>query len=684
MAQDDVLTHRRRPKVAIPEGNETPEQPRKRKRRRRRSSDPPFCVIFLQTGVVLGSLCFVLYAAYRFVVPQSAVQRTYDDDDDFIPPLHQEQVQNANNIGLERTVEPVVETAPPLPVWNLTAESAFDAYGIAERYAPTENDAFWRAAAGLRQEFAERYGGENAARAIQERGLSFFGKDEKDFPSDLKYTACRILNAKREKRPFRFAFGGYSVTVGRGNYFRQSFPFVMETLLHTVFKLLDVDLVVKNAAIGGIPSFPYGWCMENFWGHEADVVSWDYSMNEAGGDPVGLEAYIRHILQLPKRPKLIVKDTFMAIERRKLLKQYVEMDALQDPIVVHTDPAARPYLDRKEEFRPEGFQEWRQFGSPPGALGQALHHPAVKEHEFIAWLLAMHFLGSLELIAADHDGSLLQCPTEDKMGSLPSPLASEAINSTKPWKSILFGGSSENDHWHMNPIYCRTSFEPTLSGDLASIVVSGSVAETIDIMLPRSKMFYNKGWVLDLSDGEKQARRKLDLFGGLGFVDSKKAYYGIYASGTLELLLPYQSQKGDLRQPEVGNKASDWYKSVVVCEVNEKREAGACSTEKDIHYKLGGANVTGVFMMDAAGTLYLGKKLCNYITVPENARLTTRALLKQNETQPLLMPPVEEIEKHKNDVGLAVEISVNNFHIVKREQACSISHIVWEQRRSGS
>lgn len=27
----------------------------------------------------------------------------------------------------------------------------------------------------------------------------------------------------------------------------------------------------------------------------------------------------------------------------------------------HSDPAVRPFLDRREEFCPEGFQSWRKF-----------------------------------------------------------------------------------------------------------------------------------------------------------------------------------------------------------------------------------------------------------------------------------------------------------------------------------
>lgn len=203
-------------------------------------------------------------------------------------------------------------------------------------------------------------------------------------------------------------------------------------------------------------------------------------------------------------------------------------------------------------------------------------------------------------------------------------------------------------------------------------------------------MFYTKGWVLDLSASEKTAKRKLDRFGGLGFVDSKKAYYGIYASGPLRLLLPYQQGNAtgvSGRQPRVGDRAIDWFKAVVLCEVNEKREGGACSTQRDVRYVVGGVNATEKTMMDAAGTLYLGKKLCLHIPVPPTAQLTTRALLKKklpaNPENQVHLPASQVDETLENQVGLAVEMSVNSMHIIKREQACSLSHVVWEQQGPG-
>jgi hypothetical protein len=231
-------------------------------------------------------------------------------------------------------------------------------------------------------------------------------------------------------------------------------------------------------------------------------------MNEAGGVAEGLEAYLRHIMTLPYRPKLIVKDTHMAVKRRELLKRYVEIGAIHDPVVLHSDPAVKPFLDRKEAFRPIGFQNWRKFGSPPGAPGQALHHPAVKEHEMLGWLLAIHFLSALELVAASFDNTTeatlqFTCPSQEEEQLarsttylLPPPVT---VNATtmEEWSSIFFGVPQSatdpmtalNRMWKMNPVYCRTTFDPIVDqvSSLTSIVVAGSVGEDLDPMLPKGK-----------------------------------------------------------------------------------------------------------------------------------------------------------------------------------------------------
>lgn len=340
-------------------------------------------------------------------------------------------------------------------------------------------------------------------------------------------------------------------------------------------------------------------------------------------------------------------------------------------MVVHTDPAATPFLAIPEAKRPYGFKDWRKFGSPPGAPGQALHHPAVKEHEFIAWILVMHFLSALELLAADQDSNILTCSTKDNNNLLPPPMSVNPANNTMDWFSILFGDAIENrqtadEKWTLPSVHCRTSFEPILQGALDSLIVAGTYGNETDIMRPKGAMYYNQGWILDLSDEEKMAKRKLDRYDGLGYVDSKKAYYGIYASGPLRLFIPYEGKS--TTSPKVGDPAVNWFRSITFCEVNEKRIYGSCNAEKHISYTIGGANATSTRMIDSAGTLYYGKKLCLYAPVPAEAKLIAREALEGNRTSAT-----------DSTVGLSVDIRVKDMHIMKKDLACSLSHVIWEQ-----
>jgi len=786
------------------------------------------------------------------------------------------------------TQAPTVPTIPPLPVWKLGNVSTYDAYGIAHLFyqqqqqtimnhynvsttttttstttttttttttatatATTIEDEFWNVARTTRNKFAQLYGGENAGRAMLERGMTGFPNTtttastststntstntQKSLPSDLVATACRIQRARDQQRPFTFAFGGYSVTVGRGNYFYQSFPFCMERILRPLFTSINMTLQVRNAAIGGCPSFPYGFCQTNHWGKNVDVVSWDFSMNEPNGIAQGLEAYLRHATTLSNQyhhhhhhhqnhyhfhPKLIVKDTFdMGEKRRSMLHTYAKWGVLPDPIVLHSDPAVRPFLELQHQYRqlrqqqqqqhrdeegeeeetedwiPPGFRQWRKFGSPPGAPGQALHHPAVKEHELLGWMVAMHFLSAMELLVAaetittttannnhhhhhhhhHHHRSVLQftCPstTADALAPptsadrlLPPPLSINATTADK-WSSIFFGvpidestkttgtiesNSSHNDDnnnnnnndnnnhlqhqqsWKMNPVYCKTTYEPIvnssrsgMSHSLTSIVVDGTIGEDMDIMLPKGHMFYNQAWVLDLSEGEKEAKRKLDRFGGLGFIDSKKAYRGLFTSGTLRFFLPFyyndddknknnnnnnksnnkdvksnsssitkHLQQQQVEYPKIGDLATDWFQSIVVCEVNERREPSACQTGNDVTFRVGKINATDVTMLSNPGTLYLGKKICTYIDIPKDATLTSRQsmLLEEDPTATRKTKTLFDEKRIRASaataaaahtaqfVGLSLELTVHNHLIIARDKACSVSHVIWEQR----
>ena len=214
----------------------------------------------------------------------------------------------------------------------------------------------------IRRQFNDRY---KVTRGKDDGNFIFTGADllQKGLHTfgSIDYTARRLLDAMRNKRPFVFAFSGYSITVGRGNFFHQSFPFIVEQILkQPMQQLFGVKLIVRNAAIGGIPSFPYGFCMEHFLGKDPDIISWDYSMNEGGKDSSVLEAFIRQATkQLSKRPMIIMIDT--NANRMKTLDEYTKRGWLHDAIAI----GKKEIIDEKKIFDssrtddlPEGFKDW--------------------------------------------------------------------------------------------------------------------------------------------------------------------------------------------------------------------------------------------------------------------------------------------------------------------------------------
>eukprot|EP00980_Cylindrotheca_fusiformis_P007455 scaffold1537_cov108-Cylindrotheca_fusiformis.AAC.14 len=229
----------------------------------------------------------------------------------------------------------------------------------------------------VRDEFQQRYGAQYAD-ALFEKGVQSFGS--------LDATAERMLQAAQENRPFVVAFSGYSITVGRGNFLNQSFPFVMERVLQQPMRnILGVSLIVRNAAIGGIPSFPYGFCLEHFLGADPDVIGWDYSMNEGPKDSSVLEAFIRQASQqLPNRPMLIMLDRNGP--RTTLLEQYTKLGYLRDAIAVSKKEVVDENVFQEDPV-PTGFQEWDEFGAPRNCPGRGSWHPKRQEHAMIGWLM---------------------------------------------------------------------------------------------------------------------------------------------------------------------------------------------------------------------------------------------------------------------------------------------------------
>jgi hypothetical protein len=548
----------------------------------------------------------------------------------------------------------------------------------------------------VQNEFYRRYGGKEKAQQIYQRGIQSFG-------SSKDHTAHRFLRILASSDPsFVMSFAGYSVTVGRGNHYKQSYPFVLERILQPLLlSEFNIQLTVRNAAIGGIPSFPYGFCLTHFLGRDANVVSWDYSMNEGKGSAV-LEAYIRQSQsQLSNtQPMMIVLDTNAA--RCELLKSYIQSNLLLDGMCVGMAKDAVNNLQGllQEETLPIGFQDWNEFGAAPSCPGRGNWHPKKMEHELIGWMIAMYFVESMQIAKqimkttpnwkALYSKEALQLQKyASKPVEFPPPLSATVPGNDDSVTGLLYGHPKANKDaaaaHAMHHVSCRTNFLPAtnIENILPSIVVDGLNMETTadNIMTERTDGMYKSGWVLDVSSVERDTKVKVEQCGGLGYVDMKIALYGIPGSGVLRLWLPAESKTG--KSPD-SLLASDWFNELIICEANEKRAVGACRLDTDISYTVGGYSIAAPAMIHGAAE-YLKRQTCVHVGIPPTAVVTkltdVRPKIESNTLPDAVVRRLVGPQQYSGDhVGLVVDIEAK-ANVSREKGACCISHVVWEEER---
>eukprot|EP00934_Nitzschia_sp_Nitz4_P003572 Nitzschia sp. Nitz4//scaffold71_size96697//48045//50047//NITZ4_004696-RA/size96697-snap-gene-0.41-mRNA-1//-1//CDS//3329557250//3562//frame0 len=505
----------------------------------------------------------------------------------------------------------------------------------------------------IRSQFAERYG--RLSSKILENGLEVFGS--------VDVSAARMLEAKRNGRPFVMAFSGYSVTVGRGNYFNQSFPFEVQRILkEPMQQLLGIDLVVRNAAIGGIPSYPYSFCLEHFVGADVDFLSWDYSMNEGKGAAV-LESFVRQAMkQLPRRPMLMILDKKKT--RTGLLKEYTKGGLIEDAIAVgRTSDILEDKAWEGISPLPAGFEDWNKFGTPNHCPGHGPWHPKVQEHNMIAWLVAMHFLTVLErAYELEKSGEDYPKPPEHT-AEVSFPAASGSIEGNpEDVTHLLFGHPNEDaTSYLMKDLSCRTSFIPAMdeTKKLPNVIVSGFSKEELDIMEDRSLENYKAGWVLDVSAIERTTKRKVESCGGFGYIDMKIAVYGIPESGTLRLWLPFEGQEHDHEHGEGDTNADHWFDGFVICEANESRKDPACKLDQDLEVTVGGAAVSSIQSIKGAAE-YLQRSTCVNVGIPKEAQSTPLSKVTDVSGQPLSAETKAAFGVSEDTVGLVVDIQAKS------------------------
>jgi hypothetical protein len=350
-----------------------------------------------------------------------------------------------------------------------------------------------------------------------------------------------------------------------------------------------------------------------------------------------------------------------------MLQRYVDLGILPDPLALGgKDAVESKLLALPENDRPVGLQKWDEWGAPKGAPGQSPWHAKKREHELMAWMLAMRMLDALDvaLNMMENDANwrtpiLVLLEEQQKLNLaevvvLPPPIT-DVSGTHVP--SLLHGIALTTKEWHLSRISCRTSFLPTISGDLTSIVESGVTSHDADMLQPRDDALFNGGWVMDVGKLERDTKLKVQTFGGLGYIDMKTALYGIPSSGTLKFWLPYEGSS----IPIENARAVEYYNVVVVCEVNEKRGDKECNMISDLEFQVGDAIVPRgdvVQVKDVAS--YLKKDICVRVMIPTEAKIS--------------------LKHGSSGFGLSLAVRVVGNAVSRENGPCSISHVIWENQ----
>jgi len=131
-------------------------------------------------------------------------------------------------------------------------------------------------------------------------GVEFF-----DVGAGRSAVVERFVRAFALGDSFVIAVGGMSDVAGHGNLFDEAYPNVCGDSLRPLMEEAGIRFQVRNMAMGGVPSFPNSVCMCDNFGHDADVIVWDFRMVER--DEVKGELYVRQALMQPRSPFIMFK-----------------------------------------------------------------------------------------------------------------------------------------------------------------------------------------------------------------------------------------------------------------------------------------------------------------------------------------------------------------------------------------
>lgn len=102
----------------------------------------------------------------------------------------------------------------------------------------------------------------------------------------------RVLHSLMTNDSFNVILGGHSAAAGHGNHLKQSYIMQFHKIMEPVFALLDVPLLSRNVARGGLGTLQDSLGFRDMYGEDIDVLIWDSGMTE-GRDVHAVDIFYR-------------------------------------------------------------------------------------------------------------------------------------------------------------------------------------------------------------------------------------------------------------------------------------------------------------------------------------------------------------------------------------------------------
>jgi len=241
---------------------------------------------------------------------------------------------------------------------------------------------------------------------------SSVSKDRLKLRMKIKIIQAALRPDHHENVTFTWAAGGHSGAAGHGNLLNQSYSAVLENVAQSHFAALGIEFRAKNHAMGGTYSGPeVAMCLNEIFGLDLDVLSWDYGMLDSRNVWM-YEMYAQRAGVHPTMPSLFSMKSHASqnkhvneyLESAGMAAFYVEADTKNfpdsDKVNVTELPPALQYMScsgHNEAGQLCKAHKWKTSESCPDPVVryQSTWHKGWKSHQYIGHLLAGYMVENL-------------------------------------------------------------------------------------------------------------------------------------------------------------------------------------------------------------------------------------------------------------------------------------------------